>query len=354
MLKDKGNATMTALDSVQDGSPAMTSDQTGSPGGARIFRLFGWGVLAVMAAFLLNNYLTYWQDLPGIRPIFGGRPNGSLPILWSWLQMGLYGLLLIGAIAYVFRSTETTLRQDSVRISDMNAFLIRAAFFAVLIVGCVDAVISFLRVEGFLAGVVGESLANDLGKSVFRGAYVHMPLIALSVVIAAFTRTLGFTWLALLVVAAELAIVIGRFVFSYEQAFLADLVRFWYAALFLFASAYTLKEEGHVRVDVFYAAMSPKTKGWVNAIGSLLLGMVLCWTIIVLGMGGKQNIINSPILSYEVTQAGFGLYVKYLMAGFLGVFAVSMLIEFVSYFLDAVADIRGEPGGHDHDSHAVQ
>lgn len=34
---------------------------------------------------------------------------------------------------------------------------------------------------------------------------------------------------------------------------MADLVRFWYAALFLFASAYTLLEEGHVRVDVFYA-----------------------------------------------------------------------------------------------------
>ena len=31
---------------------------------------------------------------------------------------------------------------------------------------------------------------------------------------------------------------------------MGDLVRFWYAALF-FASAYTLKEDGHVRVDVF-------------------------------------------------------------------------------------------------------
>ncbi len=344
---------MTALDSVQDGSPAMKSDQTGSPGSARPFRLFGWTILAVMAAFLLNNYLTYWQNLPGIGPIFGARANGSLPIVWSWMQLGLYALMVLGAFAYVLRSAETTLREDSVRISSINTYLIRAAFFIVLIVGAVDAAISFLRVEGLLDGVVGADLANDLGKSRFRGAYLHMPLIALSFVVAAFTRTLGFTWLALLVVVAELMIVIGRFVFSYEQAFLADLVRFWYAALFLFASAYTLKEEGHVRVDVFYAGMAPKTKGYVNAVGSVLLGMTLCGVIILIGMGGKQNIINSPILSYEVTQAGFGLYVKYLMAGFLGVFAVSMMIEFVSYFLDAIADIREEPGGHDHDSHAV-
>ena len=59
-------------------------------------------------------------------------------------------------------------------------------------------------------------------------------------------------------VAAELLIVISRFIFSYEQAFMADLVRFWYGALFLFASAYTLLEEGHVRVDVLYAAFKDR------------------------------------------------------------------------------------------------
>ncbi|MEP2704393.1 MAG: TRAP transporter small permease subunit [Roseibium sp.] len=345
---------MTALDNVQDGTHATHSGSVSSPESARKFRLFGWGVLALMAAFLLNNYLNYWQDLPGVAPIFGGPANGSLPISWSWFQLALYVGFLIVAAAYVVRSDQTSLRQDSIRISDINAFLIRAAFFAVLIVGLVDAVISFLRVESMLAAVVGDGLAEDLGKSRFRGGYIHMPLIGLSVLIAAFTRTLGFTWLALLVVGAELLIVIGRFVFSYEQAFLADLVRFWYAALFLFASAYTLKEEGHVRVDVFFAGLATKTKGYVNAVGSVALGMSLCTVILVIGMGGKQNIINSPILSYETTQAGFGLYVKYLMAGFLGVFAVSMMVQFVSYFLDAVADIRGEPGGRDHDNHSVQ
>jgi len=344
---------MTALDSVQDGSPVMKSGDVPSPESARIFRLFGWIVLAIMTAFLLNNYLTYWQDLPGIAPIYGGAANGSLPVLWSWLQLGLYAVLVLWAAAYVYRSSRT-LREDSARISSINAFLIRAAFFAVLIVGLVDSAISFLRIEDFLPDIVGQQLADDLGRSQFRGPYVHMPLIALSVVIAAFTRTLGFTWLALLVVVAELLIVIGRFIFSYEQAFLADLVRFWYAALFLFASAYTLLEEGHVRVDIFYAGFSARAKGYVNAIGSVILGMSLCTVILAIGMGGKQNIINSPILAYETTQAGFGLFVKYLMAGFLGVFAVSMMIQFVSYFMDAVADIRGEPGGRDHDSHSVQ
>ncbi|MEP4030214.1 TRAP transporter small permease subunit [Roseibium polysiphoniae] len=339
---------MTALNTVQDVS-ANSNATTGSSKSPVPVRTFGWIILAVMAAFLLNNYLNYWQGLPGVAPIFGGPVNGSMPILWSWVQLGLYALAVVLAFLHVGRTKPVTLREDAKRISDINAFLIRAAFWAVLIVGLVDTVISFLRVEGMLEGIVGADLASDLGRSHFRGGYVHMPLIALSVVIAAFTRTLGFTWLALLVVAAELLIVIGRFIFSYEQAFMADLVRFWYAALFLFASAYTLLEEGHVRVDVFYAGFNSRLKGKVNAVGSLLLGISLCWVILIIGMGGKQNIINSPILSYETTQAGFGLYVKYLMAGFLGVFAVSMMIQFVSYLMDAVADMRGEPGGRDHD-----
>ena len=146
-------------------------------------------------------------------------------------------------------------------------------------------------------------------------------------------------------VAAELGIVISRFVFSYEQALMGDLVRYWYAALFLFASAYTLLHEGHVRVDVLYAGFGSRAKGRVNSVGSVLLGLVTAWTIIILGLGSKQAIINSPVANFEVSQVGTaGMFVKYQMAAFLAIFAVTMLIQFVSYLFEAVADARDEPG----------
>ena len=340
---------MTAANAAPSETLHGSEGLPGSDPTALAVRLFGWSMLSVLTAFIINNYLTFWAGLPGSALVFA---DGSEPV--SWLQLGLYGVAIALAALFVFRNKERGLRTDSKAMSGINSFIIRAAFWAVLLVGVTDTVISFLRVEGLLGAVVGADLATDLGRSQFRGPYVHMPLIALSIVIAAFTRSLGFVWLALLVVLAELGIVIGRFVFSYEQAFMADLVRFWYAALFLFASAYTLLEEGHVRVDVFYAGFGPKLRGFVNATGSLLFGMVMCWVILVIGMGGSSNAINGPLLSFEVTQAGFGLYVKYLMAGFLAIFAISMLIQFTSYLLDAVADMRGEPGGRDHDVHAVQ
>ena len=191
-------------------------------------------------------------------------------------------------------------------------------------------------VEKLVEPIFGETLKIKLVIPAFRITFVHFPLILISFVIGYFTRTVGFIWLAVLVVGSELAIVISRFIFNYEQAFQGDLVRFWYAALYLIASAYALMHEGHVRVDVLYTDFSEKRKAWTNSIGSLVLGIPLCLIIIFLGMGGKASIINGPALSFEITQQGSnGLYLLYLMAIYLAVFAVSMFIQFTSYFMSS-------------------
>ena len=73
--------------------------------------------------------------------------------------------------------------------------------------------------------------------------------------------------------------------------------------------------------------------------------MTTSWVIIGIGFNGKQSIINSPVMNFEITQTGgVGMFVKYQMAVFLGIFAITMLIQFVSYFFEAVADYRNEPG----------
>ncbi|MDP7517759.1 MAG: TRAP transporter small permease subunit [Arenicellales bacterium] len=314
-----------------------------------LVRLFSWILLAAVAVFLVNNILSLVFGWAGISPVFFAKEPGAP----SWIQLSVYGAGFIGALVYVLFSRQRSLRADGFLISDISAFLVRAAFWIVLLVGVGDMIVSFVRVEGWLPVFVGEDIARSLGRPSYRGIYVHCPLMILSVVIAAFSRSLGFIWLTLLIVVAELAIVFTRFIFSYEQAFMGDLVRFWYGALFLFASAYTLLEEGHVRVDVFYSGYSNKRKALVNAFGSIFLGLSMCWTIMIVGMGNKMAIINMPVVNFEVSQSGYGMYVKYLMAAFLGVFAVTMAVQFVSYFLDSVADYRGEPGKRKPASSAV-
>jgi len=334
---------------------AIEQDASGHKVIILLIRTFAVSIVAIMLLFLINNYLNFWQQWPGLPSLFShhgwfglealGTPLVGGQIIKGWLQLLSY----LGAVAlvvlYVLWTHKRPLRSDAALLSGFAAYIIRAAFWIVLIIGLVDIIISFLRVEDLLSALIGDDLSQAMGRPQFRGIYVHYPLILLSFVIAFFNRSLGFIWLAFLVVLAEFQIVISRFVFSYEQPFMGDLVRFWYAALFLFASAYTLVHEGHVRVDVLYSRFSERSKAWSNSVGTLLLGLPLGWVILMTGMWDKTSSINSPLHSFEVSQSGYGLYVKYLMVGFLAVYAVSMIIQFSSYLLDKVADLRQEPGG---------
>ncbi len=323
---------------MTDTHATHTIPREGRP--ASLVRLLGWGMLAALAAYLINNILHVGFDMPSVNQALSGQA-GALAIV----PIGVYVVSFAIALLYVQRNATTSLRFDADRIHRFNCYLIRALFFSVFFVGIADAIVALMRVENVFEAFLSEDAARQFGRAAFVAPYVHIPLIIVGFIVALFSRTLGFTWLALLIVAAELLIVITRFVFSYEQAFMGDLVRYWYAALFLFASAYTLFDEGHVRVDILYAGFTHKTKGFVNAIGSLTLGTATCWVILLVGMSGRQSMINAPVVSFEISQSGAaGMFIKYQMAVFIGLFAITMMIQFVSYFFEAVANYREEPG----------
>jgi len=329
---------MMNLDSKTDTTGLPSPGLPYPPSTALVVCVFGWIMLSVLAAFLFNNFLTYWLGWPGAVGV-----AGHASLVRSWTQAGLYPAAFAIGVTFAFRNFEYSLRAECQRISKVSSFVIRGAFWAVLLIGLSDFVLAFLRGEDLLIALVGKEFAAKLVRADFRGTFVHMPLIGLSLVVAAFTRSIGIVWLALLIVIAELLIVMSRFVFSYEQVYMTDLVRFWYAALFLFGCAYTLREEGQGRVEVLYANFTSRPKGLVNALGTLLLGMPLCWLILVIGLSGKTGIINSALLNFEIEGLGDGLYVLYLMTVFMGIFAISMLIEFVSFLFNSVADFLEEP-----------
>ena len=311
-----------------------------------LIRIFSYSILALTFIFLINNVLTVWFDWPGVKKLFShyelfgfkklNKPLEGLAINLSYIQFLFYFLSFVAVIIFVFKSLNQSLQTDSEILKKITAYVIRSSFWAVLIVGVVDFLISFMVVEKLVEPIFGEQVKINLVKPAFRITYIHFPLILASFMIGYFNKSVGFIWLAVLVVGSEFLIVISRFIFQYEQAFQGDLVRFWYAALYLFASAYALIHEGHVRVDVLYANFSERKKAWTNAIGSLVLGIPLCLIVIFLGMGGKASIINGPVISFEITQQGSnGLYLLYLMAVYLAVFAVSMLTQFTSYFMSS-------------------
>jgi len=311
-----------------------------------LIRIFSYSILSITFVFLINNALTVWFDWPGIKQLYSNygifgfkklsKPLEGSALTLSFIQLFFYFVSIGIVVFYVLKSINKTLESDAEILTKFTAYIIRSSFWAVLIVGAADFLVSFMVVEKLVEPIFGEFLKVKLVIPNFRITFVHFPLILISFVIGYYTRTVGFIWLAVLVVGSEFTIVLSRFIFEYEQAFQGDLVRFWYSALYLFASAYALMHEGHVRVDVLYTGFTERKKAWTNSIGSLVLGIPLCLIVIFLGMSGKASIINGPVLSFEITQQGSnGLYLLYLMAIYLAVFAVSMLIQFTSYFMSS-------------------
>ncbi len=315
----------------------MTSSDLPVSSALVLTRAFAWSVAMLSLTFLINNYLTFWQGWPGV---LSGAAGGSSDVSLNWqgyVQWVSYLATVFFSVAWVLSSKYQSAERDVAYLSSFSAYLVRAAFWGVMLVGLADVAISLMRVEGWLVTMVGDEVASALVRPQYRGEIVHLPLVLAGFVLALVIRGLSFVWLCLLIVIMELLIVIFRFVFSYEQVFMGDLVRFWYAALFLFASAYTFVADGHVRVDVLYASLSDKVRAKMNVIGVLLLGLPFCWAILLSGMWSKGSSINSPLLSVEISQSGFGLYVKYLMVGFLIVFAVTMIFQFCAYLIQQVA-----------------
>lgn len=87
----------------------------------------------------------------------------------------------------------------------------------------------------------------------------------------------GFAaWLTLLMVCVTFVIVVMRYVFDVGFIWLQESLTWLHATVFMLGAAYTLQQDEHVRVDIFYREMSASRKAWVNALGVLLFIFPLC------------------------------------------------------------------------------
>ncbi len=92
------------------------------------------------------------------------------------------------------------------------------------------------------------------------------------------------SWLNLSLVLLICLDVVQRYAFNTTYNWVLDAEWHLFGLVFLLGSAYTLSEDKHVRVDVFYQSFSPRRKAWVNLLGTSLLllpwcfvGISTCW-----------------------------------------------------------------------------
>jgi len=79
------------------------------------------------------------------------------------------------------------------------------------------------------------------------------------------------SWLSLLLVLVMFLVVVLRYVFDSGSIALQEVTTYLHATVFLTGMAYTLQQDAHVRVDIFYTSFSKQTKAWVDLFGTLFL-----------------------------------------------------------------------------------
>ena len=163
--------------------------------------------------------------------------------------------------------------------------------------------------------------------------FAHMTAVADR--IDRITSALGraATWLALVVVLLQFALVVVRYLFGFGSVWLTETVIYAHAAMFMLAAAWTLQAGGHVRVDIFYSDASMRTKALIDLVGALLL--LLPFMIVLIRLSVPYAARSWTIL--EHSQEASGLPLVFVLKTLIPLFALLMALQGIAQAIRAAA-----------------
>ena len=138
-------------------------------------------------------------------------------------------------------------------------------------------------------------------------------------------------WLCLLIVLMQFAVVLMRYAFGIGRVWIPESIMYAHAALFLLAAAWTLQQNGHVRVDVFYSRASQRGRAIIDLLGALFL--LLPFTAVILYFALPYAARSWAIL--ERSRETSGLPFVYLLKTLIPLFALLMGLQGVSQAMRA-------------------
>jgi TRAP-type mannitol/chloroaromatic compound transport system permease small subunit len=128
------------------------------------------------------------------------------------------------------------------------------------------------------------------------------------------------SWLSLVLVLVTFLVVVLRYLFDSGSIALQETTTYLHASVFLIGMAYTMQQDAHVRVDIFYSRCSNRTKAWINLFGACFL---LLQFMLFISWISWVYIVNSWAVFEGSREAG----------GLPGVFLLKSLILLMTFLL---------------------
>ncbi len=144
----------------------------------------------------------------------------------------------------------------------------------------------------------------------------------------------------------QFLVVILRYVFAIGWIPLQESILYMHGILFLLGAGFTLKADGHVRVDIFYREASARKKAAIDMFGVLGLLLPVC---AVIWWYGWSFIYNSwtqlaPTgrhLKLEGSQEPLGLHLVFMMKTFILIFATVVALQGIALLIRSFLVIAG-------------
>ena len=137
------------------------------------------------------------------------------------------------------------------------------------------------------------------------------------------------SWLTLFMVLLVFVVVVLRYVFNMGSIALQEVVTYLHGMVFLLAAGYTLKQDEHVRVDVFYSSMSHQRRAWVDLLGTVLFLFPVC--IYIFSMS-----LDYVVLSWRISEASGetgGLPGLYLLKSLILIMPILMMLQGLAWII---------------------
>ncbi|UZF95190.1 TRAP transporter small permease subunit [Bosea sp. NBC_00550] len=144
------------------------------------------------------------------------------------------------------------------------------------------------------------------------------------------------SWLVLLACLVSAGNATIRYLLSYSSNAWLELQWYMFAGMVLLGSAYTLRVNEHVRVDLFYGSVSDRTRHWIDLLGGAVFLLPMC---IVMIWFTWPWFVQSWTLNEASNNAG-GL-IRWPVILLLPVGFVLILLQGISEMIKRAAALRG-------------
>lgn len=146
------------------------------------------------------------------------------------------------------------------------------------------------------------------------------------------------SWITLLMVIVTCAVVLARYVFGAGSIALQESVMYMHGIVFMLGIAFTLKEQGHVRVDVLHEKFSRRTRTLIDITGTVLFLLPVSIFILLTSL---DYVSFSWSLRESSAQPG-GLPGVFLVKTLIPVMAALLALQGIAEILRGIVSLAGQ------------